>query len=694
MAPIIRRLKLWPAAVGLAAAFAPFRAAAVDGIDAAARAPIDALIRAIDREERSFADIEILVASATVHREEGRAARSRSSIERFVSQSDRFYRREDAVIQTDKPDVRLNWSATSFDGEMSHFVRGPENVMGIGLATRVRGRSHAVQEAAARLPRPHVFLLRLIGSRLSLADFLRSASKVEFLDGGHASEVDRMATIGIRLLTADNLTALIWLARDAHYIPVKLVAPANADDKTPSSASAVCWGWRRANNGAMIPRRAMLRRFVRGASASSIGGPDETADLSVERVVISPAQAPDFFRDLHAPENLPENDPLVNVAPSVRDRLRRASSAADRAPAISIAEWMAIANESLLALYVVCLLFRLKRGRAGARPRRPNAGRREPSGMTIVEVLVAIAMIGLLVALLLPAVQAAREAARRSQCKNHLKELALAAAAHHDVNQFFPSGGWGGGWVGDANRGYGTAQPGGWIYNVLEYVEQRSLHNLDQGLSGAPRIRALVARDKTAIALCNCPSRRAPDVFRNAYYPSVKTDDGYVTPWQARADYAACGGATQHCDVTGVAASYAQGDNPSFSWPVYDDLNGVCYLRSQVRAADVRDGLSNTYLFGEKSCDPAQYGSGTSVGDDWSMYTGHQNDIIRSTWFGWKPLADKRGVDQPSRFGSAHPSGCQFALCDGSARVVSYDIDAETYRRFGQRNDGLAVSGR
>jgi len=126
---------------------------------------------------------------------------------------------------------------------------------------------------------------------------------------------------------------------------------------------------------------------------------------------------------------------------------------------------------------------------------------RPPNGITLVELLVVVAIIGLLVALLLPAVELAREAARRSQCANHLKQLSLAAAAHQDVNQFFPTGGWGGGWVGDANRGFGPKQPGGWIYNVLPYTEQINLHNLGQGLAGVPRLSAMMARDRTALDL-------------------------------------------------------------------------------------------------------------------------------------------------------------------------------------------------
>ena len=96
-------------------------------------------------------------------------------------------------------------------------------------------------------------------------------------------------------------------------------------------------------------------------------------------------------------------------------------------------------------------------------------------GMTLVELLVVIAIIAVLVALLLPAVQSARESARRVTCANNLRQHGIAWQGHAASFGAYPGGGWGWEWIGDPDRGRGRDQPGGWIYNTLDFLEQTTL---------------------------------------------------------------------------------------------------------------------------------------------------------------------------------------------------------------------------
>ena len=131
------------------------------------------------------------------------------------------------------------------------------------------------------------------------------------------------------------------------------------------------------------------------------------------------------------------------------------------------------------------------------------------AGFTLVELLVVVAIIGILIALLLPAVQAARESARRVQCANHLKQLALGALQHEQSHGFQPTNGWGFQWCGDPDMGFDVRQPGGWIYNILPYIEQQNLRELGSGETLAEK-RTIYLKQlcETPLQLLHCPSRR------------------------------------------------------------------------------------------------------------------------------------------------------------------------------------------
>ena len=145
---------------------------------------------------------------------------------------------------------------------------------------------------------------------------------------------------------------------------------------------------------------------------------------------------------------------------------------------------------------------------------------RRRNAFTLVELLVVIAIIGILVALLLPAVQQAREAARRIQCVNNLKQQGLAWLNHESAQGFLPSSGWGWRWQGDPDKGFGESQPGGWAFSVLPFLEESNVRDLGQGMGySADHVPETAKQEQmllgvqSPIPAFNCPSRRGATVF-------------------------------------------------------------------------------------------------------------------------------------------------------------------------------------
>ncbi|NLF08744.1 MAG: DUF1559 domain-containing protein [Pirellulaceae bacterium] len=208
-------------------------------------------------------------------------------------------------------------------------------------------------------------------------------------------------------------------------------------------------------------------------------------------------------------------------------------------------------------------------------------------GFTLVELLVVITIIGILIALLLPAVQAAREAARRLQCTNNLKQMSLACITHEEVHGYYPTGGWGFQWQGDPDRGFGVDQPGGWIFNVLPYLEQQALHDIGAGETFEQKKTSRIQLVQQPISIFNCPTRRQPILY--TYGGPSNPISKFNMDWQntklaARGDYAINSGSQHVTQIYPGPSSYAQGDNPGY-WRNngYSQLNfrrfydGYCY---------------------------------------------------------------------------------------------------------------------
>jgi prepilin-type N-terminal cleavage/methylation domain-containing protein len=301
-------------------------------------------------------------------------------------------------------------------------------------------------------------------------------------------------------------------------------------------------------------------------------------------------------------------------------------------------------------------------------------------GFTLVELLVVIAIIGILVALLLPAVQSAREAARRSTCQNNLRQVAIAMHSHHDAIKHFPSGGWGYVWTGDPDRGSGRKQPGGWAFSILPYMEQTSLKQLGRGASDSVKRDLAAQVASTPIASLNCPSRRQLGTY--PYGGTHEVRNAEPTAMVFKTDYAANAGDMIVGDLG--PETIADAENGTYDWKNTAKATGVLYPRSEVSTAKITDGTSQTYLVGEKRCTPEGY----DWGDDQHAFLGHGNDTSRYTALNLPPIPDGE-VAGHTRFGAAHVAGCYFAFADASVRLVSYDIDPEIHRRQGTRGEGL-----
>jgi len=255
-------------------------------------------------------------------------------------------------------------------------------------------------------------------------------------------------------------------------------------------------------------------------------------------------------------------------------------------------------------------------------------GRRPPTlpsltraAFTLIELLVVITIIAILVALLLPAVQGARESARNLQCKNHIKQMATAIKTHETIRRIYPDGGEGT-WVARTRDSSGrpTAAPDqnwGWAYQILPYLELTNIWELEND--------ADVARN--AIPIYYCPSRRAPALVDNQ-----ANGPGWSLGLRGMIDYAANAGT----DCPSIGGWGIRGNG--LTGPITRRPNGASDRGGSVTAASIRDGTSNTLLIGEKLMNAAVVGTQDLGDDDGGFAEGWDFDTVR--WGCYPPGPD------------------------------------------------------
>ena len=313
--------------------------------------------------------------------------------------------------------------------------------------------------------------------------------------------------------------------------------------------------------------------------------------------------------------------------------------------------------------------------------RRNPLGRLAGSGFTLIELLVVIAIIGVLVALLLPAVQSAREAANRSQCQNNLKQLGLAAQEYHDSFNSFPAGWYcmppiydpannntviGGDVTGCATIGT-PYQPYQWngLVGLFNKLEQGNLFN-EINFSFAPNVIQNSTAVRRTLTGFVCPSNRRPETTTQTGSTQKMGPSDYRGNMAAGMVLPDSNGPCPTQDPTNVNCL------------VFD--NGVTYQNSTVGIADITDGTTNTCLIGETIAPTGVWAPATSC----CVRTNVDRTINRPIVSG--------GVNYYTYWSSKHPGLVNFVNCDGSIRTINAQINKGVLMKLMTRNGGEVIS--
>jgi len=425
--------------------------------------------------------------------------------------------------------------------------------------------------------------------------------------------------------------------------------------------------------------------------------------------------------------------------------------------------------------------------------RMSRGGFTHRGGFTLIELLIGMAILTTLGFMFFPAIQAARESSRLATCRNHISQLSKGMLQHEHFQGYFPSAGWSPSWMGVAERTGDSAQPGGWAYGILPYIEETTTRNLVANVPAGGANAAYAKLAAASLPLFSCPSRRSSQAlpltatsFRGSTGPvpltratrgdfAVNSGSGgsdaagfdglcpslglYASAITSAASGSAvsssksanskCGGSSKKADTSKkISICHAPPGNPTkgntlsiaisglnghqnhpgdrlgacdtcddpvesiLSSPgslaegdewrkmtlaermvELDDMaipdivmDGMAGRMTRLQAAGVFDGLSNTYLIGEKQVASDSYQTGKDEGDSAPLLAGYSSSTSR--WAIVPPAADERSSKQTDAraFGSGHRGGWNVAYADGMVRTMSFDIDAKVHKQLSSRN--------